>query len=192
MTKIGEPIPDDVKAIRDDLESILDELNFQHIDASHYVTGRDFLLKIWQLIVSVPIGIAIIGDSLTAQTMANVFYEIGLMHAIGKETIVLKTQHARVPSDFVRTEYVTHDGGFENRIRSYFDTIQELAEHYFTVAKQLEANPALSIDYMKRSYLITGDESIKDAARSVYQGNDHKKQFGVLNLESLMDFGWFR
>jgi hypothetical protein len=43
----------------------------------------------------------------------------------------------------------------------------EQAEHYETVADQLDRNPILAIDYLKRAFLITGDKRLRAKAKAV-------------------------
>jgi len=52
MTRLGHPIPKEVQAIRKAVSSLCAEIEYDVIDASSRVTGRDFLLKIWRLIAS--------------------------------------------------------------------------------------------------------------------------------------------
>ena len=92
MTKLGKPIPSVITEIRDKLSGKLKELDITEIDASSMITGRDFLLKIWKQILSVPLGIGIVDESMSAQTMSNIFYEIGVLHSYGKETLIIKTK----------------------------------------------------------------------------------------------------
>jgi len=105
MTKIGKPIPNEVKNIRTTLSKYLKKETINEIDADSYITGKDFLIKIWDNIISVPLGIAVITEELSQRTLENIFYEIGLFQALGKETLIIKTKETSVPSDFVRTEY---------------------------------------------------------------------------------------
>jgi hypothetical protein len=85
MTKIGNPIPEEIVEIRENIQKILESKNYNLIDANTFITGKDFLLKIWQLLLSVPLGIAIINEELDQFTMANIFYEIGLMQAVPRQ-----------------------------------------------------------------------------------------------------------
>ena len=39
-------------------------------------------------------------------TQMNIYYKLGVAQALGKETLVVKSPGAKLPSDFVRTEYV--------------------------------------------------------------------------------------
>ena len=119
MTQLGEPLPQDLKDIRDDLERVLRSEGYDAVDANSLTTGRDFLLKIWELILAVPMGIAVVHEDMRPSTIANVFYEMGLMQAYGKETLVVKTPKANIPSDFVRTEYVEYGKGFTRKFRTY-------------------------------------------------------------------------
>jgi hypothetical protein len=101
-------------------------------------------------------------------TIANVFYELGLMQAYGKETLVIKTASTVVPSDFVRTEYVQYGPDFHARIGRFFRSLDERAEYYALMADQVEKNPLLAIDYLRRAYLLTGDNALKDQAKAVF------------------------
>ncbi|KHE92080.1 MAG: hypothetical protein SCABRO_02131 [Candidatus Scalindua brodae] len=60
--------------------------------------------------------ISVIDETMSSDTLCNIFYEVGLMHALGKEAIVIKTKDAKVPSDFVRTEYVRFDKNFDKNV----------------------------------------------------------------------------
>ena len=113
MTKLGKPIPKEIKNMRRTVAKYLKNHGFEIIDASSKVTGRDFLLKIFGLILSVPLGIALISENLESTTIANIFYEIGLLQALGKETLIIKTKESNIPSDFVRTEYIEYDNKFK-------------------------------------------------------------------------------
>ncbi|MBA7606488.1 hypothetical protein ES703_13637 [subsurface metagenome] len=149
ITQLGKPIPEELTEMRKSICNILTALGFSEIDASSKVTGRDFLLKIWQIALSVPIGIGVITDKFLAQTYANIFYEVGLMHALGKETVVVKTPTSKVPSDFVRTEYIQYDSDFATNFEKYTDNVLEVADYYSMLAEQVKQNPLLSIDYYK-------------------------------------------
>ena len=85
-----------------------------------------------------------------------------------------------MPSDFVRTEYV----GFDANFAAYLNTLREQAEHYELIADQLERNPVLAIDYLKRAFLITGDEGLRAKARGVlgHAGLDDRAENSVEQL----------
>ena len=93
--------------------------------------------------------------------ISNVFYEIGLMQAMGKETLIIKSPGIRVPSDFIRTEYIEYRQGFSRKLNTYIRKLWEQAEHYMIVADQIITSPILSIDYIARAFLITGEEGYK-------------------------------
>ena len=168
MTQLGEPVPETVRQIRADLTGILQNHGFEVVDANSVVTGRDFLIKIWEIITTVLIGIAIVHDQMRPGTLANIFYELGLMQAYGKETLVIKTSNAVVPSDLIRTEYVVYGPAFETNLLRFLHSLQERASYYAQVAHLLENNPLLAIDYLRRSYLLTGEEELKETARRFY------------------------
>jgi hypothetical protein len=170
MTKLGPRVPDIVTVIRTALTELLAEHGIAMVDADAVVTGRDFLTKIWHMLLSVPLGIAVIYKGMPPGTLANIFYEIGLMQAYGKETLLIKTEGTKVPSDFVRTEWIKFDADFTTQMEKYLNTFFEQADHYETVADQLERNPLLSIDYLRRAYLISADEGCRDKTRRILDG----------------------
>lgn len=188
MTQLGQPVPAEVTAIRRAVASAMDKGGFQCIDAESFVTGRDFLLKIWELIVSVPVGVAIIHQDMKPTTIANIFYEMGLMQAYGKETLVIKTRDATVPSDFIRTEYIEHADGFAKQVGRFVDSLRDRAEYYLLMADQVENNPLLALDFMRRSYLLTGDSTLDARAHELFDsagvGSRAKSSVEMLLLNS--------
>lgn len=173
MTKLGQPISSEIKGIRVELSEILRRRQIEEIDAKSIVTGLDFLNKIWNIIIiiiiTVPLGIAIIDCDMSKHTLSNIFYEIGFMQACGKETLVIKTKDAEIPSDFIRTEYVEYGNDFKNEMEKFFDDLFERPDNYQIMAEVLENNPFLAIDYLRRAYLITGDAEYRNKAKIVYK-----------------------
>ena len=109
------------------------------------------------------------------------------MHALGKETLVIKTPTCKVPSDFVRTEYIQYDDDFSTNLKKYFENVLGIAEYYSIFAEQVKQNPLLSIDYYKRSYLITGKEKFRKAARTIYGSGYLDNVLKSLNINALID-----
>ena len=167
MTRLGKPIDPEVTRIRNQIVSVCKAHRFSVIDASSQVTGRDFLLKIWRQIASTPLAIGVCHESIAPRTQANIYYEMGVAQALGKETLLVKSRKAEVPSDFVRTEYVVFDNRFDERLSAYLRSLSEQAEHYEIVAAQLDRNPILAIDYLRRAFLITGDARLRDRAQEI-------------------------
>ena len=63
MTQLGEPHAE-VVAIRAHILDILSTFDIKLIDADSKVTGKDFLLKIWSLLLAVPLGVAVIHEKM--------------------------------------------------------------------------------------------------------------------------------
>jgi len=167
MTRLGNPVPVGVENIREVVSELCGNANYEVIDASSRVTGRDFLLKIWKLIASSPLSIGICHEEIPESTQANIYYEIGIAQALGKETLLIKSPGAKVPSDFIRTEYVEFNGNFRDNFTAYLDSLPEQADHYELVADQLDRNPILAIDYLKRAFLISGEDRLREKARQL-------------------------
>lgn len=167
MTRIGIPIPPVVDDIRVSLDGSLRKYGFSLFDASTKVTGRDFLLKIWKMIASSPLTVGIVHHEIPEATQSNIYYELGVAQALGKETLLIKTVGSKIPSDFIRTEYIEYSDGFSRKFEAYLDSIIEQAEHYELIADQLDRNPILAIDYLKRAFLISGEDRLKKKASVV-------------------------
>jgi len=169
MTRLGNPVPPMVTDIRAAIERNCAARDITVIDAQNRVTGRDFLLKIWQLIASTQICICIFHEDNPPGTQANLFYEFGVAQGLGKETLIIKSPNAEIPSDFVRSEYVQYGDNFDNEFNSYLDGVFSQADFYSLLSDQLENNPVLALDYLKRAYLITGDDTLKVRALAIVE-----------------------
>ena len=167
VTQLGDPVPEGVAAIRRSVSDLCTGAGYEVIDARTQVTGRDFLLKIWRMIASAPLAVGVCHEEIPFSAQANIYYELGVAQALGKETLLVKSPGASVPSDFVRTEYVEFDEGFDANFTAYLNTVREQAGHYERIADQLERNPVLAIDYLKRAFLITGDEGLRGRAQAL-------------------------
>ena len=188
ITKLGRNVPSIVNEIRQRSALVLRQRKFAVIDAGAATTGQDFLRKIWQLILEVPIGIAIVYQSMPARTMGNVFYELGLAQALGKETLVIKAPKATIPSDFVRTEHIEYDDGFEQKLTDFTKHLRKRAAYYQTVAQNLEQNnPLVAIDYYRRAYLLTGKKHPRLMARAALEGVQLSGSVGT-GLDLLLGF----
>jgi len=150
-----------VNDIRQSVTKCCRGYEYQVIDAGSRVTGRDFLVKIWKMIASVPLAVGVVHEKIPAKTQANIYYELGVAQAMGKETVIVKSPDAEVPSDFIRTEYIPFDDEFEDRFDAYLVSILDQADYYEILGDQLDRDPILAINYYKRAYLIKGDENLK-------------------------------
>jgi len=169
MTRLAPKVPSMVRRIRKSISSCCNHYDYKVIDAQTHVTGRDYLLKIWKMIAAAPLSVGVLHEDIPDTTKANIFYELGVAQAMGKETLVIKSPRAEMPSDFARSEHISFDENFEKNFHSYLDSIHVQANYYETVADQLDKNPILALDYLKRAYLIKGDISLKKKASIVAQ-----------------------
>jgi hypothetical protein len=168
MSAMGKPLSAELISTKKRVRAILRAGNFGMVDAGSLTTGKDYLLKIWALAVSCPVGIAIVHEGIRPETMANVFYELGWMQAYGRETVVIKVGDVKLPSDLVRTEYISVDARFNRNMEGFLTSLNDRAEYYQTLAGLLEANPLLAIDYLRRAYLLTGTRALRQRARRIF------------------------
>lgn len=167
MTRLGKPVPKEITEIRRAITTACKSCSFKVIDASAQNTGRDFLLKIWKQIASTPLVVGVVHGKIPSSTQSNIYYELGIAQALGKETIIVKSPTSTIPSDFVRTEYIEFDSKFNRNFSKYLKGLKEQADHYELMADQLENNPILSIDYLKRAFLITGETRLREKAKKL-------------------------
>jgi hypothetical protein len=172
MAAMGSSVPDEVLIANRKVASALRRARFSIVDAASATTGKDYLLKIWKLAVSCPIGVAIVHEGIRPETMANIYYELGWMQAYGRETVVIKIGDVKLPSDLVRTEYINIDARFTQSFGDFLASLRERAEYYETLADLLEANPLLAIDYLRRAYLLTGTARLRRRARQIFADSD--------------------
>ena len=169
MTRLGDPIPKMVQDIRAAIEEscACANVDYRVMDAQVRVTGRDFLLKIWNLIAASPLSIGVLHEDIPQETQANIFYELGVAQAMGKETIIVKSPRAKVPSDFVRSEYIAFDGNFRKNFEEFMATLMDLADHYEQISDNIDRNPLMAIDYLRRAFLINGDDRLREKAEDI-------------------------
>jgi len=168
MAAMGGSVPDEVLSAKRKVAAALRRARFSIVDAASVTTGKDYLLKIWKLAVSCPIGVAVIHEGIRPETMANIYYELGWMQAYGRETVVIKIGDVKLPSDLVRTEYINMDARFTQSFGDFINSLGKRAEYYETLADLLEANPLLAIDYLRRAYLLTGTARLRRRARQIF------------------------
>lgn len=68
----------------------------------------------------------------------------------------------------MRTESIQLDGQFSRRFADFIAELDKRADYYLTLAEQLEKNPLLAIDYLRRSFLLSGDAAIRTRARQIF------------------------
>lgn len=167
MTRLGNPIPPMVDDIRIAVTKCCRTVNYTVIDAQARVTGRGILLKIWRQIASAPLSVGILHEDIPASTQANIFYELGVAQALGKETVIVKSPDAVVPSDFSGIEHIPFDDDFTDKFETYFESVFEQADYFEFMSDLLENDPVLALDFIQRAFLIKGDEALREKAQEI-------------------------
>ena len=152
MTRLGGDIPDDVQAMREAVTELCLRAEYRVIDARSQITGRDFLMKIWRLIASTPLSVGVCHEQIPPSTQMNIYYEIGVAQALGKETLIVKSPTAAVPSDFVRTE-LAFDDDFERGVRTVPGFVAGASRSLRKGGRSAGEDPVLALDYLKRAFL---------------------------------------
>lgn len=174
MSAMGRQLPPAVREVRTKVARSLGRHDFTFVDAGAHTTGKDYLRKIWEIAVGCPVGVAIVHDGIRPDTMANIFYELGLLHTYGRDTIVVRVGPVVLPSDFVRTEYINYGRQFSRAMDAFLGALDDRAEYYLTLGDQLRNNPELELDYLRRAFLLTGDKRLQKRATRI------RSRFGTI------------
>jgi hypothetical protein len=188
MAAMGGQVPVEVQRAKRRVTQALTAAKFDIVDASSVTTGMDYLQKIWLLAVSCPLGIAIVHDGIKAETMANIYYELGWMQSYGRETLVIKIGKVTLPSDLVRSEYLALDRQFSKKLQSFLKSLASRAAYYKRMGRNLEKNPVLAIDYFRRAYLLTGERGLKRSASRVFASMHVDRQVADIIKRLLLNF----
>lgn len=123
ITQLGGVIHPELRHMRHRLNQLCRLHDLTAVDATHKVTGKDILMKIWRLIAATPISIAVCHESLKPGTLANIYYEVGVAQAMGKETVIIKSPGFQIASDLIRTEYIVFDDDFDENFDKFMSDI---------------------------------------------------------------------
>ena len=136
----------------------------------------DYLDKILNLIRGCGLEVAIFSEATPAPTLANIFFEVGLCLTFGRPVVFAKTEEARAPSDFVRSEWVAmqQDGdAFRDSLRGSFQTIVESAAYYRQIAEVAmdadEIDYELAFERYAQAVLIGQDRADVVRIRAIYE-----------------------
>jgi len=64
---------------------------------------------------------------------------------------------------------IEYDAAFKKNLRKYLDAFSKRADYCETFADQLENNPLLAADYLRRAFLISGNPSLAQKALEILQ-----------------------
>jgi hypothetical protein len=117
--------------------------------------------------------------------MANIYYELGMLQAYGKDTVVVRVGDPALPSDFARTQYVEAGRGFEKRFKSFVDSLAERKDYYLKVGAGVEHDPLLAIDYLRRASLLGGKRDLNLRARKLLKASGVGSR-GKSSIEALL------
>lgn len=163
-----------------DLETHVDDalaaLGLKGLRATDVPGTGDYLDKILGLIWGCGLGVAIFSEATPAPTLANIFFEVGLCLTFGRPVVFAKTEEARAPSDFVRSEWVAmqEDGdAFRDSLRASFTTILDSASYYRQIAEVAmdadEIDYELAFERYAQAVLIANDPADVAQIRSIYE-----------------------
>ncbi len=142
--------------------------NFTPLKATSKRASKDFLEKIVQMIRGCGFGVAIFSEFTNSTSLANIFFEIGLCNMFGKPVLIIKSEKAKAPSDFVRTEWVSYSYNNEKLKADFKKSVSDvlgLAKYFENLGdiafEAEERDLELAFERYKQAILINGDENLK-------------------------------
>lgn len=171
----------------------LRRFGFIPLKAADVAGTGDYLEKIINLIRGCGFGVAVFSPYTPAPTLGNIFFEIGMCHVFGKPVLTLKTEEAKTPSDFVRTEWVSLRRGGEDRfrrdVRNALQAVEDAAGFFKRMADvALEAEQVdyeLAFERYKQAVLIGGDEEAVRRIGHVQQALRADERGGQMEVSRL-------
>jgi hypothetical protein len=100
------PFKTELKGIYENhIKALAKELEITVVRADEkYALGKAFINKVWDGIFGAEL---IIADC--TEKNANVFYEIGVAHVVGKPIVLITRSHDDIPSDIKHLDYIIYD-----------------------------------------------------------------------------------
>lgn len=120
------PFNEDMRPVYElHIKAVVKKLNLVAARADDFYTARAFVLDIWDAICDAKL---VIGDC-TGRS-PNVFYEIGLCHAVGKTVVLIAQDDGDVPADLRHIRYIKYTRGKQGMCE-FEDSLSK------TIAKEL-------------------------------------------------------
>lgn len=193
MAHSAEQIADEDEELARGAVEELTRSAFVPIKATDVSGTGDYLEKIINLIRGCGFGVAVFSPYTPAPTLGNIFFEIGMCHVFGKPVLMLKTDEAKTPSDFVRTEWVSLKRGKEERfrqdVRSALQRIEESSDFFQSmgdVAMEAEdVDHELAFERYKQAVLIGGNRQALAQIEEIYDLLDRKPADDPLRMMRL-------
>jgi hypothetical protein len=143
---------------------------------------KDYLEKIIQIIRGCGFGVAIFSENTPAPTLANIFFEIGLCGVLGKPVILVKSERAKPPSDFVRTEWITFKNGETDKFRKDLDhsiqSVRDLGTYYEELGdlafEAEDADLELAFERYRQAILIADRQVVRNKVNKILTALDDK------------------
>lgn len=182
MVCSGDSVPQSDQEMERVANERLEAHRFRAIKATDLSGTKDYLEKIIQAIRGCGFGVAVFSKETPAITLANIFFEVGICCVFGKPVIIVKSQDAQPPSDFVRTQWVSFRPGDSDQLADDLDqamtSVSDSADYYRTLADVAaeadEVDYELVFERYKQAVLITDDiearSKIEDVLASLRQG----------------------
>jgi hypothetical protein len=171
MRQIGRPPDLDVTMARI-VREVFDTRGVKIKDADASTGGKDFLERILGLIRSTGFTVAIFSNKTRATAMSNITLELGFAAMCGKPLIIVKSEKAKAPSDFTRTDWITYNPADEARFRSKLgqaiDAVESLVEYENTLLDVAlgarSPDCAIAFERAIKGFLLSGEHRFIDSA----------------------------
>jgi hypothetical protein len=90
---------ENIRGLRNTINQTFEAAGFHLVDAMARMGGDDNYCKICELIQSTAFGVALITENTPPESRENIYLEIGLVRAFGKESLILTPDRMIIASD---------------------------------------------------------------------------------------------
>jgi hypothetical protein len=128
---------EDTRKLRTSIKKTFVDSGFHLINAMERVGSDDVYCKICEQILSSAFGVALITKYTPPPSLYNIYLEIGLMRAFGKEVLILTPDRSLIASDLEGKGVLpyTNENDLEHGIHTWIDQIPARIQDYNTFAE---------------------------------------------------------
>ncbi|MCJ7425679.1 MAG: hypothetical protein MUO17_00800 [Dehalococcoidales bacterium] len=165
MTPAKAKRDDALKNVISRVSSAVKRKGLSPLDGNDVIGLGDTLCNICSTMQGCAMGIGFFHPEVPADTLSNIFWEMGLLQGLGRPVLIVTNKKESLPSDFSR-DFCIFYGSNPQYIRAFSDLVQSIKEreNYYIGSLADEAlrnaDYEKTIKYYQEAFLINGNRRI--------------------------------
>ncbi|MDG6249835.1 hypothetical protein [Methanocalculus sp.] len=169
--------------LRVKIDEVFNSFGYSVIDAMSIFESGDNYCKICKLILSSAFGIAVITKDTKERSLKNIYLEIGLMIAYGKEVIIITNDRQSLASDLLgkgNLEYLDFID-MQKKLKSWLENFYKESSYYTDIAEIYfqDSDYEYSFEFYKKAIMYGDDTAIRNLKDNF--GRDQLKKLKISN-----------